>query len=86
MGKIFSNRTILEECKNVFHIFEVLLVTPFTNAKVERVFSHMNKIKTDWRNRLKQKRLDNLIMISEGGRSLEDFNPDHAINAWHGKK
>ena len=52
MGKFFTNSTILEECKNIFHIFKILLVTPFTNAKVERVFSRANRIKTDWLNRL----------------------------------
>ena len=46
--KIFTNSTILEECKNVLHIFEILLITPFTNAKMGQVFSGMNRIKTDW--------------------------------------
>ena len=86
MWKIFANSTILEECKNVLHIFEILLVTPFTNVKVERVFSNTNKIKTDWSNRLRQKRSNNLMILSEEGPSVEDFNPDHAINAWHSKK
>ena len=26
------------------------------------------------------------MIISEKGLSIEDFNPDHAINAWYGKK
>ena len=46
----------------------------------------MNKIKTDCRNRLRQKYLDNLMIISEEGPSREDFNPDHAFNGQHGKK
>ena len=46
--KVFTNSTILEECKNVLHIFEILLITPLTNAKMERVFSRMNRIKTNW--------------------------------------
>ena len=86
MWKIFANSTILEECKNVLHIFEILLVTPFTNVKVEQIFSNMNKIKTDRWNRLRQKRSNNLMILSEEGPSVEDFNPDHAINAWHSKK
>ena len=36
--KTFTNSTILEECKNILHIFETLFVTPFTNAKGEQVF------------------------------------------------
>ena len=61
-------------------------MTSFTNAKVEQAFSHMNRIKIDWQNRLGQKRIDNLMIISEEGPSAEDFNPDHANNAWYGKK
>ena len=33
-----------------------------------------------------QKRLDNLMIISEEGRSCGGFYPDHAINAWYSKK
>ena len=36
--KIFTNSTILEEWKNILHTFEILLVTIFTNAKVEQIF------------------------------------------------
>ena len=53
---------------------------------MEQAFSHMNRIKIDWQNRLGQKRIDNLMIISEEGPSAEDFNPDHANNAWYGKK
>ena len=34
-------------CGNVLRIIEILIMTPFTNAKVERVFSRVNLIKTD---------------------------------------
>ena len=40
-GSIFTNDNIKRECKNV-HVIELLLITPFTNAKLERVFSCMN--------------------------------------------
>ena len=51
-AKVFQSPSIQEECRNVLHILEVLLVVPFTNAKVERLFSRMNRVKTDSRNRL----------------------------------
>ena len=35
---VFSNENIIEECKNVLHIFEILLITPFSNAKLELMF------------------------------------------------
>ena len=47
---IFQNDTVKKECKNILLIFEIILVTPFTNAKVERMFSRMARVKTDWRN------------------------------------
>ena len=50
--RVFSNKNIIEECKNVLHIFEILLITPFSNAKLERMFSRMLHVKIDWRNRL----------------------------------
>ena len=83
MEKIFTNSTILEESKNWLHVFEILLVTLFINGKVEQDFLRMNMIKTDWQDRLGQKRLGNLMIISREGPSVEDFNPDHASNAWY---
>ena len=45
--KNFTNSTILEEYKKVMHIFEILLVASFTNAKVEQGYLNLNRIKTD---------------------------------------
>ena len=53
--------------------------------KYNEIFLCLNNIKTDWRNRLGQKPLDNLMIIREEGPSVEDFNPVHAINAWYDK-
>ena len=43
---VFSNENIIEECKNVLYIFEILLITPFSNAKLEHMFSkcYMSKM------------------------------------------
>ena len=49
---VFSNQGIVKECRNVFDIFELFLICPFTNAKLERMFSHMNCVKNDWRSNL----------------------------------
>ena len=46
-SKVFTSKTIKEEFKNILHIFEILLIVPFTNAKVERISSKMNRVKTD---------------------------------------
>ena len=58
-----------------FGYFRTFLLCQFTNAKLERVFSRMNRVKTDRRSSLSRDRLDVLFRISEDGPSLEDFNP-----------
>ena len=40
----------------------------------------MNRTKADSQNRVWQKLLDNLMIISEKRPSVDDINPDHAIN------
>ena len=52
---IFTNDNVKRECKNVLYVIELLLITSFTNVKLERVFSRMNRIKTESRNRLGKK-------------------------------
>lgn len=71
-----------KECKNVLHIIELLLITPFTNAKVERLFSRMNRIKTTLRNRLSTQRLDAQLRIGEEGCPLAEFNAEEALQYW----
>ena len=83
---IFCNEGVKKECGNILHIFEILLITPFTNAKVERVFSRMARVKTNWRNRLCRDRLDNLLRIGEDGPSVDEYSPDVAINSWYNAK
>ena len=80
---VFSNENIIEECKNVLHIFEILLITPFSNAKLEHMFSRMLHVKNVWRNRLSGDRLSATLMICEEDPDIEKFNPDVAISAWY---
>ena len=56
---------VKEDCSNVLHLIELMLIVPFTNAKVERLFSRMNIVKTDLRNRLCHARLDICLRIGE---------------------
>ena len=66
------------DCKNVMYLFEILLVVPFTNAIVEDLFSHMNRVKT-LRNRLSRSRIDTCLRVGEDRTSIEYFNPDRVI-------
>ena len=76
--KIFTS-TDKESYQNVLHIIELLPITPTTNAKLERNFSRMNCVKTDWCNHLSRERLENNLQIGEGV-SIKDFDPEKAIN------
>ena len=71
----------MAECNNIMHIFQILLIVPFTNAIVECLFSRMNRVKTDFRNRLSQSRLDTCLHVGEGS-DIKNFNPDRVINRW----
>ena len=63
----------------------IITKTPFTNAKLEHVFSRMNQIKTESNNWLGQERLDTQICIGEEGLNIIEFNPDPHIKKWYTK-
>ena len=52
---------------NVMTIINMLRIFPVSNAIVERCFSTMTKVKTDWRNRLGEKEVEHLIRIKKEG-------------------
>ena len=56
-------------------LVELLFVLPVSNAHVERLFSLMNRIKTDGRASLSKDRLSSLIRICMEGPLPEDFDP-----------
>ena len=70
----------------MMHVIELLLITPFTNAKVERLFSRMNRIKTVLRNRLSTQRLEAQIRIGEAGCQLADFKAENSLEYWLNQK
>ena len=37
--KLFKNKDVMSNCSNVLHIIELLLIMPFSNTKLERMFS-----------------------------------------------
>ena len=68
--------TTLKENVKIFYVIKLLLITSFTNAKLEHVFSLMNQTKTESHNRLGQERLDTQICEGEEGVNIIEFNPD----------
>ena len=66
----------------VLLLVELLFVLPVSNAKVERLFSLMNRIKTDCRASLSADRLSSLIRICMEGPQPADFNPVSSMQLW----
>ena len=81
-SKVFTSENIKEECKNILHISEIMLIVLFTNAKVNRIFSKMNRVKTDSQNRLLRARLDVFLRVGKEGPSIDSFNADPVIDLW----
>ena len=46
----------------------------------------MLRVKTDWRNRLPNERLDHNLRISEDDVSISDYNPNDNIAKWYNDK
>lgn len=61
---------------------ELLFTIPISNAKVERLFSLMKRVKRDSRASLNESTLNSLIRISSEGPALDEFDPNPAIELW----
>ena len=48
--KLLVNESVKSQCSDISHVIELLLITPFTNAKLEQMFSRMNRVKMDFCN------------------------------------
>ena len=83
--KVFSS-IIKNECKNILNIVEILLITLVTNAKLEPMFSCMLRVKTDWRSRFANERLNHNLRISEEGVSISDCNLNNDMTKWFNEK
>ena len=64
-----------EKFPNLVHVVQIMLLLPVSNAKVERGFSTMRRIKNDWRSSLSEETLDPLMRISIDGPPLKEFQP-----------
>ena len=81
-----------EEFPNILHIIEIIQVMPMSTSKVERAFSPLNRVKTDWRINLNTATVEDLMMISLEGPEEEDAAAaacvESAVKKWFrsGKK
>ena len=83
---IFSSPASKLQFSNILNIIELLLITPISNAVVERMFSTKGRMKSQLRNRMSWDRLDSLLRISKDGLSVKEYNSTVAIDWWYGQK
>ena len=70
---------------NLRHVINILMIYPVSNATVERGFSTMRRIKSDWRNKLQEKTLECLMRISIEGPTIEEFDSSAAVQKFFEK-
>lgn len=81
-----------EQFPNILHIIEIIEVMPMSTSKVERAFSLLNRVKTDWRINLSAATVEDLMYISLEGPPEEDAAAaacaESAVKKWFrsGKK
>jgi hypothetical protein len=88
-GKIIILSKNKPNWKGISLIVEICLCAPFSNASLERFFSHMNIVKTETRNRLSQKSLNAILAIRMFGISLAEFNKSYVkdcVSKWYNDK
>ena len=67
---------------SVLVLCELVFSLPFSNGKVEQIFSSLKLLKTANRTTLRTSTLDDLLEINIEGPPMSDFSPTHAIDLW----
>ena len=67
---------------NFMALINLLLTLPATSAVCEQGFSQMKKIKNDWRSRLTNESLTNLMRVKIESPSVADYDPAPALQLW----
>lgn len=65
---------------NFLLLVDFLLTIPSSSVDAERGFSRMKMVKNDWRSRLGEKNLTDLMLVYMESPSIKNFNPEDAIN------
>ena len=58
----------------VFLLLELCLSAPYSNVTLERFFSQMCVVKTDWRNQVNEENLTHLLRVKVVGPTIEEFH------------
>ena len=76
-SKICSLGKDRESWYDIMILTELCLCLPFSNATLERFFSHLEVVKTELRSRLLSESLNSLMRIRMKGLSITDINKDY---------
>ena len=71
-----------EDCSNILHLIKLMVIVVFTNTKLERLFSRVNRDKTDPRNWLSWNHPDICFRTVEEVAAVHTFNPDTVLGLW----
>lgn len=87
IGKVLTWQDINIEfgtdAEHILLLVDLLLTIPAHSAECERGFSLLKTIKTDWRNKLTDEAVTDLMRITLESADIKSFNPDPAIHAWN---
>ena len=72
-----------ELCPNVLAVIDLILTMSPTSVECERGFSTMKLIKSDWRNRLNNTKLNDLMRIILQCPEIGEFDPEPAVDLWY---
>ena len=67
---------------NVLMLCKLLFSLPFSNARVEQIFSSLKYLKSTKRNSLQTSTLNDLLELYIEGPTLAEFSADSAIELW----
>eukprot|EP00731_Ephydatia_muelleri_P022417 Em0014g1008a len=77
-------RTAQDNCPNVLQLVDLLLSLPASSADCERGFSLTKVIKSDWRSRLRDTMVTDLMTVQLHSPEIGDFDPASSILRWKG--
>ena len=78
------NRRFGDVTGSVLALIDLVLTIPATSVGAERGFSIMNRVKTDYRNTLRNPAMNDLMRIILPSPTEAEFDPTPAIEHWYG--
>ena len=71
------------QCPIVLGLIDLILTLPASSADAEMGFSHMKFVKSDWRSRLSDTHLSDLMTVLMETLDVDQFDPSSAVKHWN---